>query len=108
MPVFNPTEETEKYTFCPLGNPATRLEYWDKEAWVSELVVSSSLPEQPAATDDLQARSTSDIAASAAENEGLLKSNKESDLKGKKRKAEPGESTKQKSVSRHWMVVRRH
>lgn len=98
MPVFNATEASEKFTFSPLGNTATKLAYWDEQAWVSELIVSSTTPKQIAATHDSQVRSASNLAAAAAENEGLLKPGKETEAKAKKRKVEASDTTKQKKV----------
>lgn len=98
MPVFNATEASEKFTFSPLGNTATKLAYWDEQAWVSELIVSSTTPKQTAAAHDNQVRSASDLAAAAAENEGLLKPGKETEAKAKKRKMEASDTTKQKKV----------
>ena len=98
VPVFNATEGSEKFTFSPLGNTATKLAYWDEQAWVSELIVSSDTPKQTAAVHDSQVRSASDLAAAAAENEGLLKPGKETETKAKKRKVEASDTAKQKKV----------
>lgn len=98
VPVFNATVGSEKFTFSPLGNTATKLAYWDEQAWVSELIVSSTTPKQIAAAHDSQVRSASDLAAVAAENEGLLKPGKETEAKTKKRKVEASDTTKQKKV----------
>lgn len=97
MPVFNAIEGSENFAFSPLGNTATKLAYWDEQAWVSELMVSSTGPKQIAAAHENQVRSASDLAAAAAENEGLLKPGKETDAKAKKRKVEASD-TKQKKV----------
>lgn len=101
VPVFNTTELTEKFTFSPLGNSATKLAYWDEEAWVSELMVSSSTPnlQQKIATNENQLRSASDRAAAAAEKEGLVKPGKDTEIKIKKRKVEASDSSKAKKVS---------
>ena len=98
VPVFNTTEETERFTFSPLGNTATKLAYWDEEAWASELVVSTGSPKSGAATTEGQGRSFADQAAAAAENEGLLKAGTESEAKAKKRKAEANANAKTKKV----------
>lgn len=105
VPVFNPTESTEKFTFSPLSNPATKLAYWDDEAWVSELVVSSVTPKQTVSTTENQTRTAPDRAAAAAENEGLVKPGKENETKVKKRKAETNEATKPKKVLHHDILV---
>lgn len=47
--VFVPvmTAVTKDYTFASLNNTAMRLAYWDEDAFVSELVVSSESPPSP-------------------------------------------------------------
>lgn len=97
VPVFNASEETERFTFSPLGNTATKLAYWDEDAWASELVVSTGSPKL--AAGEGQVRSAADQAAAAAENEGLLKPGKEADARVKKRKAEANAAAKQKKVA---------
>ncbi|KAL8727954.1 MAG: hypothetical protein Q9166_005719 [cf. Caloplaca sp. 2 TL-2023] len=87
VPVFT-AEDPDELCFSPLGNTATRLAYWDKEAYVSELVVSSGSPKPSAASVDSQVKSAADLAAAAAEGEGLVQPGKESEVKAKKRKAE--------------------
>lgn len=42
VPVLNPTPSTERFTFGPLGNPAMKLAYWDEDAYVTELKVSTA------------------------------------------------------------------
>ena len=97
VPVFNASEETERFTFSPLGNTGTKLAYWDEGAWVSELVVSTGSPKL--AAGEGQIRSATDQAAAAAESEGLLKPGKEVDARAKKRKAETNPTSKQKKVT---------
>ncbi|KAE8342866.1 hypothetical protein BDV24DRAFT_162041 [Aspergillus arachidicola] len=41
VPVINPSARTEKFTFSPLNNPSLKLMYWDEEAYVKELTVST-------------------------------------------------------------------
>lgn len=96
VPVFNASEETERFAFSPLGNTATKLAYWDEGAWASELVVSTGSPKL--AADEGHVRSAADQAAAAAENEGLVKPGKEADARVKKRKAEANSAAKQKKV----------
>lgn len=98
VPVFNASEETRRFTFSPLGNTATKLAYWDEDAWASELVVSTGSPKMGSATGEGQVRSAANQAAAAAENEGLLKPGKEADARVKKRKAEANAAAKQKKV----------
>ena len=96
--MFNATEDTERFTFSPLSNTATKLAYWDDEAYVSELMVSSGSPKQVAVSGETPIPSAADRAAAAAENEGLLAPGKESEVKTKKRKAEAKEAAAQKKV----------
>ena len=98
VPVFDITPGIEKFTFNPLSNTATKLVYWDQEAYVSELVVSAAEPEKSAGMAENQARSASDKAAAAAEKEGLVKVSKETEAKAKKRKADASAAAKQKKV----------
>ena len=100
VPVFKTTEETEQFAFSPLGSSATKLAYWDEEAYVSELMVSPGSPKPNVASGDGQVPSAADLAAAAAENEGLVAPGKESEAKAKKRKAEAKEATPQKKVSK--------
>ena len=99
VPLFNPGEDIERFTFYPLGNTATKLVYWDEEAWASELIISTGPLISDEAGGEGQVRSTADEAAAAAEKEGLVKSGKETDAKAKKRKAEIKDVAKQKKVS---------
>ena len=78
VPVLNPTASTLRFTFSPLGNPSMKLAYWDEDAYVTELVVSSGEIHSTA-------KPTKNNLPSA-ENEGL-RSLKEAE-KTKKRKAE--------------------
>ena len=98
VPVFNTTEDTERFTFSPLSNPATKLAYWDEDAYVSELSVSSGSPKQSATSGETQVPSAADRAAAAAETEGILAPGKESENKAKKRKAEAKEAASQKKA----------
>ncbi len=98
VPVLKPSEKIEPYTFSPLGNTATKLVYWDEDAWASELMVSTGSSKLNEATGDVQARSAADEAAAAAGKEGLVKPGKETEAKGKKRKADDAVVDKQKKV----------
>ncbi|PYH93447.1 rna-binding protein [Aspergillus ellipticus CBS 707.79] len=42
VPVLNHNPSTERFTFSPLSNPALKLMYWDEEAYVTELTVSTA------------------------------------------------------------------
>lgn len=78
VPVLNPTASTERFLFSPFNNPSLKLQYWDEEAYVTELVVSA--PEA-----DVQ-ESKNNSTTVFAQDEGL-KSTKDAD-KIKKRKAQ--------------------
>ncbi|PWY68519.1 hypothetical protein BO94DRAFT_560923 [Aspergillus sclerotioniger CBS 115572] len=70
VPVLNPTG-AERFTFSPLSNPSLKLMYWDEEAYVTELTVSTAELDNP-----------KDKPANQPE------SQKSKDDKAKKRKAE--------------------
>lgn len=89
VPVFSPSASTERFLFAPFNNPSVRLQYWDEDAYVTELVVSAPEPPPP--------ESKANQAAVAAQNEGL-KSVKETD-KIKKRKAEPTQAAPTKKAT---------
>ncbi|KAL2867007.1 uncharacterized protein BJX67DRAFT_381334 [Aspergillus lucknowensis] len=75
VPVMNPSASTERFTFSPLNNPAMKLMYWDEDAYVTELTVSSETDTQQAPQNERAA--------------GQLDSkSKETAEKGKKRKAD--------------------
>jgi G-patch domain len=78
VPVVNPTASTLRFTFSPLNNPAMNLAYWDEDAYITELIVSTG--DVPLATKSTKHNLPS------AENEGL-RPLKELE-KSKKRKAE--------------------
>ncbi|XHG09418.1 hypothetical protein AWENTII_012477 [Aspergillus wentii] len=86
VPVMNSTASTERFTFSPLNNPYLKLMYWDEDAYVTELTVSSA---------DLES-------GQASKNDrpgtGLEKSNKDAE-KGKKRKADAAASAGAKKVA---------
>lgn len=97
VPVFDLAPGTERFTFSPLGNTATRLMYWDEEAYVSELMLSNRENEKLAAPTEPEV-SAADKAAAAAEKEGLVKAGKESEARAKKRKAEASAAASKKKV----------
>lgn len=98
VPVFSTTEDNGQFTFSPLSNAATKLSYWDEEAYVSELAVSSESPKLASITGESQVPSASDLAAAAAAGEGLLEPGKEPEAKAKKRKTDANAAGKQKKV----------
>ncbi|KAL9101017.1 MAG: hypothetical protein Q9163_003683 [Psora crenata] len=97
VPVLKPTEDMDRFTFSPLGNTATKLAYWDEEAWASVLPVSTGPPMSDEARRDGHIRSAAQEAAAAAE-KGLVKSGKETETKAKKRKADTKDGAKQKKT----------
>ena len=99
VPESNVSKDLERFTFAPLGNTTFRLAYWDKEAWASELVISTGSPIQGSATGEYQVRSAADQAAAAAENEGLLQPGKDAEVRAKKRKAEATAAAKLKKTA---------
>ena len=104
VPVFSTAEDNEQFIFSPLSNAATKLAYWDEEAYVSELAVSSGSPRLSSTTSDSQVPSASDLAAAAAAGEGLIEPGKEPEAKAKKRKTDASAAGKQKKV-RHWSLL---
>lgn len=98
VPVFNITASNERFVFSPLGNTATKLAYWDEDAYVSELVVSEASDETSRKTLEARAKTATDRAVAAAEKEGLVAMGKETDMKAKKRKADVKDSAKTKKV----------
>ena len=99
IPVFNTDSANGRFTFSPLGNNATKLAYWDEDAYVNELLISVPTEDKVKKTNEARSRSALDKAAIAAEKEGLLAPGKEMDAKAKKRKADATAAAKQKKVS---------
>lgn len=75
VPVMNPTASMDRFTFSPLNNPHLKLMYWDEDAYVTELMLSSEEPEKN------QGQSKDPIT------ESQMKGGKETE-KAKKRKAD--------------------
>ncbi|KAK2810307.1 hypothetical protein FQN50_003038 [Emmonsiellopsis sp. PD_5] len=86
VPVLNPTASTERFTFSPLGNPAMKLAYWDENAYVTELTVS---------TEDLDKTRSKSKPATTDKSQKPLKEAE----KAKKRKADTGGSTSTKKLA---------
>lgn len=97
VPVFNFDEGYEVFTFSPLSSTATRLQYWDENAYASELALAIPTG-TPASGVESQTRSAADEAALAAQKEGLVAASAEADHKTKKRKLEAKDLSKQKKV----------
>lgn len=89
VPVMNPTASTERFTFSPLNNPAIKLMYWDEDAYVTELTVSTEAEPQQAPNIDKPT---------------VEAKNKEAADKAKKRKADAASSasgTKKMAMPSH-------
>lgn len=101
VPVFSSTPSTERFLFSPINNSATKLAYWDEEAYVTELVVSAP---EPTKTDSAEVE-----AAKLAQSEGLKSTPKDSE-KVKKRKAvtDVGGTTVKKPASHLQFWSNRH
>ncbi|KAG2024685.1 hypothetical protein GB937_003382 [Aspergillus fischeri] len=84
VPVINPSASTDRFTFSPLSNPSLKLMYWDEEAYVKELTVST------AELDNNQ--------VSTAQSQAESKSTKDAE-KAKKRKADAAASAASKKVA---------
>lgn len=104
VPVSEVTQEIENFTFSPLGNPTIKLAYWDNGAYVNEMKIGTGSPRLLASSIEPQAKSAADIAAAAAEGEGLLDPGKENETKLKRRKAEATSTGKPKKVSLHRLL----
>ena len=90
-------EGWETFTFSPFGNTATRIQYWDDNAYASELVVT--VPEEkPLQESESLVKSAADEAALAAQKEGLVAAGDEAEARAKKRKVEAKDSSKAKKV----------
>lgn len=90
VPVINPSSSASRYTFSPANNPSLQLMYWDDNAYVTELKLSSN--EESAPIEQGGDRPASNHQDSQA------KGTKESD-KTKKRKAEAASSSNAKKLS---------
>jgi hypothetical protein len=86
VPVVNPRPETARFTFSPLNNASVKLMYWDDEAYVTELAVS---------TGELEGEGQAQDDRATQENQGKSKDSE----KAKKRKADPAASSGSKKVA---------
>ena len=98
VPVFNYVEGYELVSFASSANPAVRLQYWDENAYVSELTIAEPDEEKAGSGSETQQKAVTDAAAAAAASEGLVAVGDEADAKSKKRKAEAKTEPKQKKV----------
>lgn len=81
VPVLAPTAATKGFTFSPLNNPALKLMYWDDNAYVTELQVSSEETEPNRPKSEKPTATTKEIE------------------KSKKRKAETADLEKAKKLA---------
>lgn len=91
MPLMDATAGDDSFTFSPLGNPSAKLMYWDAEAYVSELKLSSDDNE---AVEDKPQREKSKGKKKDAQVEGFKDTEK-----AKKRKADTVASVNPKKSS---------
>ncbi|KAL4873553.1 hypothetical protein BDV12DRAFT_80616 [Aspergillus spectabilis] len=89
VPVMNPIASTERFTFSPLSNPAIKLMYWDEDAYVTELTVSTDTESQQAPKNDKSAGHSEAKAREAAEKAKKRKADAASTASGAKKMAMP-------------------
>lgn len=90
VPVTNAPSDASHYTFSLSNNTSVQLKYWDEEAYVSELVLSTA--EDDAAQEQKANKITSN------HGDGQAKDTKDSD-KGKKRRADATTSASTKKLA---------
>lgn len=98
VPVLSPTPANNRFTFNPIGNPSLKLQYWDEDAYVTELVVS--MP----AEDQIPIPS----AANPAEREGLKGTPDLDKLRKRKQQLEAASSSKKATPSHLQFWSNRH
>ena len=89
VPALNTTPATERYTFSPLSNPSVKLQYWDENAYATELVVSAPEPDT----------SLKSIPSRAAESEGLKSMPDLEKLKKRKQQLEAASNSSAKKAT---------
>ncbi|KAL2831105.1 hypothetical protein BDW59DRAFT_140401 [Aspergillus cavernicola] len=89
VPVLNPNPSTEIFTFSPLNNPAMKLMYWDEDAYLKELTVSSDTETQQAPKKDKSVGQSDARAKEAAEKARKRKADAASSASGVKKMAMP-------------------
>ncbi|KAL3493751.1 rna-binding protein [Aspergillus germanicus] len=89
VPVMNPNASTEKFTFSPVNNPALKLMYWDEDAYVNELMVSSESEAQQAPNTERPAGQSDSKAKDAADKAKKRKAEATSAASGAKKMAMP-------------------
>jgi hypothetical protein len=90
------SHEDERFSFSATSNPSVRLTYWDQNAYLRELVVSETPPANSLSTMEQTSKSTPQPNIDGAA------TNKDSDGKSKKRKAESNiPSANKKAIPSH-------
>lgn len=97
VPVLNPTPATERFAFSPIGNPSVKLQYWDEEAYITELVVN--IPDQAP---------TKKTAVNPAESEGLKATPGLDKLRKRKQELAASSSSKKATPSHLQFWSNRH
>lgn len=99
MPNLSPTAANEKFTFSPLANPSLKLQYWDEEAYVTELLLEAP---------DQAGNATQAVQLILAENEGLKSAAGDDKAKKRKTQTEPSASSKKATPSHLQFWSNRH
>ncbi|KAL3470981.1 hypothetical protein BJX99DRAFT_35294 [Aspergillus californicus] len=89
VPVMNPKPSTDRFTFSPLNNPAMKLMYWDEDAYVTELTVSTETETQQVPKTDKSASQSEAKSKEAAEKAKKRKADAPSNAAGVKKKTMP-------------------
>lgn len=94
VPVMNPTASTDRFTFSPLANAGVKLMYWDDEAYLTELMLSTQ--------EDDPTQDQSKAEKHSSQQDGQVKGLKETE-KPKKRKADtaPNSNAKKMAMPSH-------
>ena len=105
VPVFDFVNTPQQFIFSPSGNAAAKLQYWDENAYVSELLVSKPEEDKLAKAGESRSKSAADLAAAAAAKEGIVETGEEVEAKSKKRKTETKDQSKPKKVSHEVLLA---
>lgn len=97
VPVLSPTPATKRFTFSPIGNLSIKLQYWDEEAYITELVVNA--PEEAPAKQS---------AVNPADTEGLKATPDLDKLKKRKQELAASSSAKKATPSHLQFWSNRH
>lgn len=91
VPVLNPAIANDRFTFNPIGNPSLKLQYWDEDAYVTELVVSMPTEDQTLAPPT----------TNPADKEGLKATPDLDKLRKRKQQLEAANSSSKKATPSH-------